>query len=208
MPKYFDLEKLVSRAWADLPIAEEKRRQERFKESIGTYEELIGGQREKLLAGFRTGTETGVARQLEATTRAAQLRAQRAGLGRGGMGGRGMAVAEAGLRGQGQAQMQEFSTKLAMLQSQQREAFIRGEFDFMHNMERMVAEQDFEESMIRLRAQLQRDQESRNAMYGLAGSIGGFLAGGPIGTAVGGYIGGQLGGQGQQQTVYGGRSLY
>lgn len=164
---------------------QEKARKKKFGESISTYDELIKGQHEKLLSSFRTGTETGVARSLEASNRAAALRAQRSGLGRGGLGGRAAALGEVRLRGQGQAQMGDFSTKLSLLESQQREAFIRGEFGFMHEMEKMVAEQNFEEKMMFLQAKLQRDQESRNAFWNLAASIGGAA-----GEAVSIYYGG------------------
>ena len=167
---------------------------EDIQKNLSLYDELMKGQKEKLLSGFRTGTEAGVARQLEAAQRAATLRSQRAGLGRGGLGGRAAAMAEVGLRGAGEASMQDFRTRLGLLQSQQREAFVRGEFSFMNEMEKLVASMQFDQSMTMMREQLQRDRESRASFLGLAGGIGEWLGWGPVGTAFGGLFDG-----GQQQ---------
>lgn len=176
---------------------------------IGVHSQLLGEQREKLLGGFRTGAEAGIARQLEASGRAAQLRAQRQGLGRGGLGGRAAALGETQLRGAGEASYQQFTTKLGLLQSQFMNQTIQGEFNFINEMTKQEALMKFEEDMIRLREQLQRDRESRMGFLNLAGSIGGFLVSGPIGSAVGGWLGGQFeGGGGGGGTVYGGRSLF
>ena len=159
---------------------------------VTAHGQLLGEQREKLLGGFRTGAEAGVARQLEASGRAAQLRAQRQGLGRGGLGGRAAALGEMQLRGAGEASYQQFSSKLGLLQSQQTEAMVRGEFNFINEMTKQEALMKFEEDMIRLRDELQRNRESRNSFLNLAGSIGGFLVGGPVGSYVGSQVGGWL----------------
>jgi hypothetical protein len=73
---------------------------------------------------------------------------------------------------------------------------LRGEFGFINEMAKMENMQAFEERMTMLREKLQRDRESRNAFWGLAGSVGGWLAGGPVGGAIGGWIGGLGGGGG------------
>jgi len=101
-----------------------------------------------------------------------------------------------GLRGAGEAQFSDFQNKLGLLQSQQQDALLRGEFEFINQMARQENAQEFERSMTLLRDKLQRDRESRGAFWGLAGSIGGFLVGGPIGSAIGGGITNWLGGQG------------
>jgi hypothetical protein len=76
---------------------------------------------------------------------------------------------------------------------------LRGEFGFINEMAKIDAMQAFEEKMTLMREKLQRDRESRNAFWGLAGSIGGWLAGGPVGGMVGGWFGGSAGGGGLRE---------
>lgn len=157
-----------------------------FLGKITTHKQLLGEQREEMLSGFRTGAESGIARQLEASTRAATLRSQRAGLGRAGLGGRAAALGEMQLRGAGEAAFNQFQTRLGSLQSQYMNETLQGEFQFMNEMTKQDALMKFEEDMIRLRAKLQTDRDARNAMWNLAGDI---LGGGgeAAGYAAGGF---------------------
>jgi hypothetical protein len=169
----------------------QQQRQEQLKQNVSLYDQLAGQQREKLLSGFRTEAETSVARSLDAAKRAASLSAARRGLGQAGIsGGRAAAVTEAGLRGQGQQAISDFASQLGTLQAQQRDAFLRGEFDFMNEMAREQTRQAFDLQLISLREKLQRDRESRNAFWGLAGSIGNFIGLGPLGGALNNLLGG------------------
>jgi hypothetical protein len=175
---------------------------EALMSKMNLHSQLLGEQREKMLGGFRTQSEAGIARQLEAQKRGAALSAARRGFAPGSAGiggGRAAAIAETQLRGAGEASFQDFQTKLGMLQSQQQDAMLRGEFGFINEMAKIDAMQAFEEKMTLMREKLQRDRESRNAFWGLAGSIGGWLAGGPVGGMVGGWFGGSAGGGGLRE---------
>jgi hypothetical protein len=110
------------------------------------------------------------------------------------LGSRLMAEMQGNLQSQALGAQQGYANQLLNLQAQNRDAFIRGEFSFMNQMDYSFQQQQFQKELLNMQASLQRDAQSRANMFALAGSIGGFLALGPVGSAVGGWIGDQFGG--------------
>lgn len=162
----------------------------RMRERLAEYDAYTSGQHEKLLQGFRQYAETGAGRALGGILRQQELGAARRGIQFSGLAARGAAGAQAQLYGQAQEMQGAFASRLGMLAQQNRDAFLRGEFGFMNEIAKLELSYQFQRDLLKLQAKLQKDAESRNAFYSLAGSIGGYIAGGPVGSAVGSWLGG------------------
>jgi len=147
----------------------------KFLRSAGPYASLQRSTRGELTGAFREYAETGAARALGGVLRQQRLSSQRAGLGRGGLAGRGIATARADVLGQSLQAQQQFSTQLMTLQAQNRDLFVRGQFDFMNSMDMAFQKQQFTKDLLYMQARLQQDAEARQAYYSLAGGIGSAL---------------------------------
>lgn len=170
--------------------AEQKKQREA---RLGEYKGYQAGQFEDLTRGFRQFSEAQTGRALGSTLRQAELGAGRRGIAFSGLAAGAATSAQAALQGQALGAQQRFGSQLASLQAQNQDAFVRGEFAFANELQAMYLRQDFEKELTYMQAQLQKDQQSRDSYFGLAGSIGGWLAGGPIGGAIGGAIGSKVG---------------
>jgi len=148
----------------------------RYKDFLAKSQLYAGQQaatRKELLGGFRQYSESAAARGLGDVLRQQRISDVSRGLEQtGGIAGRGTAAAVASLRGLSQQGQQQFSSQLMQLQAQNRDLFVRGQFEFMNAMDKMAHEQAFERAMVELQAKLQQDAESRNVFYSLAGGIG------------------------------------
>jgi hypothetical protein len=164
--------------------AEAQKRADKFAKQretrLGEYQKLQEGQFQDLTRGFRQFSEAQTGRALGSVLRGAELGASRRGIAFSGLGERGATEAQAQLQGQALGAQQGFASQLSTLQAQNQDAFLRGEFAFANEIERMHLQQGFEMDLHRMQAKLIRDQESRNALYGLAGGIGDILSAWPF----------------------------
>ena len=133
----------------------------------------------EMLPGMRGQMEQAAARALGGTLRGRRLSTQRAGLGRGGLAGRGMAEAETGVRGMAAASFMDASSRFLQQQAAERGQFIMQETAFENQMSLMQQDYRLQEAMekrlLNFQANLQADLQSRNAFYDVAGAIGGFI---------------------------------
>jgi hypothetical protein len=142
---------------------------------LGEYQKLQEGQFQDLTRGFRQFSEAQTGRALGSVLRQAELGAGRRGIAFSGLAGRGATEAQAGLQGQALGAQQQFASQLGALQAQNASALMRDEYRFENEMATLHLQQEFRLQLTQMQAKLQRDQESRNAFWGLGGSIGEFL---------------------------------
>ena len=158
---------------------EQKRKtdqQNEFNKNLSDYDRLQSGQRNNLLQSFRQFSEAQVGRGLGNILKEQNLQNQRRGIEFGGLGARGMAEQQAALQGQGLQAQQSYASALDTLMYQNRDKFIQGEFSFMHQMDYAFQQHEFQMELARLQEKMLRDQESRDAFWGLADSIGPIIA--------------------------------
>lgn len=163
-----------------VPIVEsEEDRKERewreFSKKLGFYDTQQEAMRERLLGSFSQFSEAQAGRALGNILKTQALQNQRRGIEFSGLGSRGMAEQQAMLQGQSLGAQQGYASALMNLQAQNRDAFMRGEFGFMNKMDLAFQSFEFQKQLVNLYAKLQRDAESRTAMFDLASSIGSFI---------------------------------
>lgn len=174
-----------------------------YEKKLDLYDQTQVGQRERLLTGFRQFSEAQTGRGLGNILKTQALTNQRRGIEFSGLGSRGMAEQQAALQGQALGAQQGYASQLSTMQAQNRDAFVRGEFSFMNQMDLQLSSQRFQRELMQMQARLQQDAESRANMFGLAGSIGSWLVGGPVGGAVGGLFSNRVGaGEGYANTQW------
>lgn len=173
---------------------EQIQRGKQFDKALGKYDETQGKFFEQMRQGFRQRSQSIASGQLTTGTSAINQSMARAGLGFSGV----QQAALTGLYGQvGAAQTQaqsEYDQRLNELQQTQRDAFVRGEFDFFNQLQAMSYQHDLDKELASFQAELADKYSSGwNDFFNVLGQAAGMFGGSYLqawGTAAGTKRGG------------------
>lgn len=169
----------------------------KFNRDLSLYDEEAQKYRDELLRSFREATGVGVglaSRGVMATTEQALAR-RGIDTTRGGLGASLQTSAQTALQSAGLQQNLSFTARLAEVMQQQRESFVRGEFDFFRRIELMGYEAELQKELLRFQQSLQSDLGFRdvfNQVMRLGGAVVGSILFPGVGTAAGAAIGGSV----------------
>lgn len=134
--------------------AEQKRYANKFEKDLLRYDETQGKFFDQMRAGFRQRSQSIASAQLSGGEGALQRSAAQRGLSFSGLEQAGLANLY-GQVGAAQTQAQsEYDQRLSELQQTQRDAFVRGEFDYFNELQRMSYQHDLDKDLARFQAEL------------------------------------------------------
>jgi hypothetical protein len=176
---------------ANEPALKDRSKQDRFNKDLARYDIESRRYRDELLKAFGLQTQTSVGLAQRGTQATVNQFLARRGVDatRGGLGASLQQSAQQQLQGQALGAQQAFSTQLLGLAQQQREAFVRGEFDFFRRIDLMGYEAELQKDILRFQQKIQNDLSFRDILMGvlgLGGQVVGSLIGGPVAGAAAG----------------------
>jgi len=167
----------VYKTASNIKAKEDTARQTRLNQQLTDYQKLQEQQYGNLTRSFREYSEGATGRALGGVQQGVALAAQRRGL-EGGLAESMRTQAASELYSQGVAAQQSFGSQLAMLQASNLEAFQRGQFEFINQLDMLSVKNNYDEQLMRMQARLIEDAESRQSFFGLAGGIADFFSAG------------------------------